>query len=163
MQVTDEGKVLDAAEAFEKYQGRFPLRVSHLHGYEGPRCDIISFGTENDYQETLQLKTLQLSYVVRFIEAKGRSGRTGAISLSENEYNGAQTYRHKYFVYRVFCDPIDDAHIEIATLKDPVNSPTFKIVRTAQLDLNEQSGAEWFRMTSEDIVEGNSKISTPET
>ncbi|HUT56449.1 MAG TPA: DUF3883 domain-containing protein [Phycisphaerae bacterium] len=150
VQLVDETETLHIVEMFEEVNGRFPIVVSHLRGFEGPRCDIISFESDEIRRVATETQAVRLQDVTRFIEVKGRSSRTGAVQLPENEYNGAQAYGQRYFIYRVFCDPTASDHIELAVLQNPISCPTMKITRTAQFDLNDRSGANWFELVNED-------------
>jgi hypothetical protein len=149
VQLVDENETLEIVEQFEKRENRYPIRLNHVRGYQGPRCDILSVATAASRDAAIANGSLDLRQVVRFIEVKGRSQRTGGVQLTDNELSGAQEYGERYFVYRVFCDPFDDAHRELAILQNPAGSPTMAVTRTATIALDDRSGAEWFTMTYE--------------
>jgi hypothetical protein len=153
--LVDEDETLEIVEQFERDDGRFPIRVSHLRGYDGPRCDILSLETQAAVSEAEEAGFLDLNVVLRFIEVKGRSQRSGSIQLPENELIGAQLYRERYFLYRVFCDPAKDDHRELAILQNPFASPAISITRIATISLHEGSGAEWFEMKPQESEEGS--------
>ena len=90
--------------------------------------------------------------IERFIEVKGRSATTGEIELTENEYAAADKHRDRYYIYRVFVDPVDPNRFEVAVLGDPINSAAVRTV--TRFDLVDGSGAEWYRIEEEDIDEG---------
>ena len=103
--------------------------------------------------------------VLRNIEVKGRSNRTGEVELTDNEYRAAKRLGTRYWIYRVSVDPNREAHYEVAVLSDPLNS---NAVRTlTRFDLAEGSGAEWFTMveTVDDEVadEGEPKSAAGQT
>lgn len=142
----DENETLEIVEQFERCEDRYPIRLNHVHGYQGPRCDIVSVATAASLDAAIATGSLDLREVVRFIEVKGRNQRTGAVQLTENELSGAQEYGDRYFVYRVFCDPLDDTHRQLAILQNPAHSQTMTVTRTATLSLDDGSGAEWFKL-----------------
>jgi hypothetical protein len=144
--LVDESETLEIAEQFERDSGRYPIRVSHLRGYKGPRCDILSLETEEAATRVAEAEAIDLNAVVRFIEVKGRSQRTGAVELEGNELDGAQEYGERFFLYRVFCDPASEDHRELAVLQNPCISPAISIKRILTINLHEGSGAEWFEM-----------------
>lgn len=131
-------------EAYERLEGRYPVRVSHLHGSEAFGCDIISLASAEEYERTFSHNEVEDSRIVRFIEVKGRSSRSGEIELTENEYRKAESARQRYFLYRVFRDPDDTARFEVAILKDPVYSNAVRQV--TRFDLSDGSGATWYAM-----------------
>jgi hypothetical protein len=90
------------------------------------------------------------SDILRFIEVKGSSSRTGHVELTTNEYNKAEQQGTRYFLYRVFRDPNDLDKYELAVLRDPVNSHAVRHV--TRFDLVEGSGAKWFSV--QETVEG---------
>jgi hypothetical protein len=82
--------------------------------------------------------------ILRHIEVKGRSSRTGEVELIDNEYRAAKRLGNRYWLYRVFVDSNRESHYEVAVLSDPLNS---KAVRTiTRFDLVEGSGASWYSM-----------------
>jgi len=75
---------------------------------------------------------------------KGRSQRTGTVELKGNELAAARVRGTRYYLYRVYCDPADETHRELAVLGHPLNSPQATIVETATFRLDEGSGASWY-------------------
>jgi hypothetical protein len=75
-------------EAFEEAAKpkRFPLRGSHVHGYEGFGCDILSLPSEHARERAQEEGKLSDAEIERFIEVKGRSVRTGQVELTDKEY-----------------------------------------------------------------------------
>jgi len=141
-----EDVTFKVVEAFEGHptQGRFAIVVSHLHGAEGFGCDIISVASEAVRNQALKDGVVNDADVLRYIEVKGRSSRTGEIELVDNEYRAAERLRGRYWLYRVCVDPKRSGHYEIAVLNDPVGS---KSVRTVtRFNLGEGSGASWFAL-----------------
>lgn len=131
-------------EAYERLEGRHPIRVSHLHGSEAFGCDIISLRSAEEYEAALAQHEVQETRIARYIEVKGRSSRSGEIELTENEYRKAETAQQRYFLYRVFRDPDDTARFEVAILADPVRSDAVRHV--TRFDLSDGSGAMWYAM-----------------
>ncbi len=131
-------------EDYERLEGRYPVRVSHLHGSEAFGCDIISLGSAEEYERVLAHNEVEESRIARYIEVKGRSSRSGEIELTENEYRKAESARQRYFLYRVFRDPDDTARFEVAILGDPVHSNAVRQV--TRFDLSDGSGATWYAM-----------------
>lgn len=131
-------------EDYERLEGRYPIRVSHLHGSEAFGCDIISLASAEEYERVLAHNEVEDSRIARFIEVKGRSSRSGEIELTENEYRKAESARQLYFLYRVFRDPDDTARFEVAILGDPVYSNAVRQV--TRFDLSDGSGATWYAM-----------------
>ncbi|MDO8750862.1 MAG: DUF3883 domain-containing protein [Dehalococcoidia bacterium] len=129
-------------EAFERYQGRFLISVSHLHGADGFGCDLISVASQAVRDQAIAQQSVRHEDVLRYIEVKGRSSRTGEVELTDNEYAAAERENTRYFLYRVYVDPNHVGHYEIAVLGDLLNS---KAVRTVtRFDLAQGSGANWF-------------------
>lgn len=141
-------------EAYERLEGRHPIRVSHLHGSEAFGCDIISFASAEEYEAAMAQREVQEPRIARYIEVKGRSSRSGEIELTENEYRKAEAARQRYYLYRVFRDPDDTARFEVAILADPVHSNAVRQV--TRFDLSDGSGAAWYAMI--DVPEDESEL-----
>jgi hypothetical protein len=118
--------------------------VSHLHGSEGFGCDLLSVGSQEIKDQALQQRQVKDSDIIRYIEVKGRRSRTGEIELEPNEFRAAEQRREKYWLYRVYCDPNQDDHYEIALLCDPINSNAVRNI--TRFNMGEGSGASWFSM-----------------
>jgi hypothetical protein len=143
-------------EAFEKDQSRFIIPVSHLHGADAFGCDLLSVASEAIRDEAIRQRVVSESDIVRYIEVKGRSSRTGEVELLDNEYRAAEQKTDRYFIYRVYVDPSHDRHYEVAVLPNPLNS---KAVRTVtRFNLVEGSGASWFKCA--EITEEQESSST---
>jgi len=141
--IATEDITFKVVEAFEKDQSRFIILVSHLHGSDAFGCDLLSVASEAIRDEAVRQHVVNESDIMRYIEVKGRSSRTGDIELVDNEYRAAEQKTNRYFIYRVYVDPTHDRHYEIAVLPNPTNS---KAVRTVtRFNLVEGSGASWFK------------------
>ncbi len=153
--IATEDVTFRIVEAYEEAAEpkRFPLRVSHIHGEEGFGCDILSLGSEEVRQRARESGEVADSDIVRFIEVKGRSARSGQVELTDNEYEKAEVKRERYFIYRVFRDPDHPDRFELAVLQDPANSKAVRHV--TRFDLAEGSGAEWFSMVAADGETGS--------
>ncbi len=134
-------KVVDA---FERAEGRYVIQVSHLRGADAFGCDLVSVASETVRDKALAEQSIAESEILRHIEVKGRSSRTGQIELTDNEYRAAKRLGERYWLYRVFVDPNREAHYEVAVLSDPLNSNAVQMV--TRFDLVEGSGATWYSM-----------------
>lgn len=95
--ITDPARSTDAedwAELFERSQGRFPLKVAHLHGSSAFGCDVLSFDSEAD-QATFKL-TADRTLISRLIEVK-----SGQVQLTDNEIRTAR--RHTTRFHLPYC------------------------------------------------------------
>jgi hypothetical protein len=139
-----EPLTFEVVEAFERYQGRFIVRVSHLRGLEGFGCDLLSVASEAIRDRARADQSITEADILRYIEVKGRSSRTGEVELTENEYRAAKRLVDRYWLYRVFVDPDRESHYEVAVLCDPLKSKAVHTV--ARLRLAEGSGALWYSL-----------------
>lgn len=144
-------------EAFERAHGRFAIRVSHLRGADGYGCDLISVASETIRARAMAEQSISESEILRHIEVKGRSSRTGQLELTDNEYRAAKRLAERYWLYRVFVDPNREAHYEVAVLGNPLNSNAVRTV--TRFDLVEGSGATWYSMveTTEEESPGGAR------
>lgn len=133
-------------EEYEKLEGRFPIRVSHLHGADGFGCDIISLSSALAYDRACQDGEVSGSDIARFIEVKGRSSRSGDVELTANEFAKAEIESTRYFLYRVFRDPEHTDQFEVAILADPVHSKAVRQI--TRFDLSAGSGADWYQVVT---------------
>jgi hypothetical protein len=141
-------------EAFEQAEGRFVIRVSHLRGADSFGCDLLSVGSPAERDKALRDQSINEANILRHIEVKGRSSRTGEVELTDNEYLAAKRLGPGYWLYRVYVDPYRRGHFEVALLRDPLKSGAVRLV--PRFNLAEGSGATWFRMveTVEDQATG---------
>ena len=137
---------LPLVEEFERHEGRHPIPVEHLHGAETFRCDLISVASEEVAQSAMKTRSIGSEEILRFIEVKGRSDRTGSVGLSENQRAAADRYKDRYFLYRVYRDRRSGT-FEVAVLVAPVGSPAERSRTVFEYDLGADSGADWFRMS----------------
>lgn len=100
--ITDGDICEEKVLIFEASEGRWPIKVSHIQGYEGPRCDVISFQTEGAWQEYNEDPISKSLLIKRFIEVKGRSNEKGSIPLKGNELDAARVYAEQYYLYRLY-------------------------------------------------------------
>jgi len=149
--VATEDVTFKIVEAFERQdgEGRAVINVSHILGSGGFGCDLISVSSEAVKEKALAAGEIAESEVVRFIEVKGRSSRTGEVELTDNEYQAAERLKERYFLYRVFVDPNDPSVYEVAVLRDPVHSSAARMV--TRFDLSKGSGAVWYAL--EEVTE----------
>jgi hypothetical protein len=139
-----ESVTFKVVDAFEQDAGRFVIQVSHLRGADGYGCDLVSVASEEVRDKAMAEQSITEADIVRYIEVKGRSSRTGEVELIDNEYRAAKRLRSRYWLYRVFVDPNRESHFEVAVLNDPLNSNAVRTV--TRFDLVEGSGATWYSM-----------------
>ncbi|MGH3429640.1 MAG: DUF3883 domain-containing protein, partial [Mycobacteriales bacterium] len=123
-----EAVTFNVVEAFERTQGRSIIRVSHLRGADAFGCDLISVASETVRDRAMVEQSISESDILRHIEVKGRSSRTGQIELTDNEYRAAKRLGERYWLYLVFVDPNREAHYEVAVLSDALNSNAVRSV-----------------------------------
>ena len=111
-----EKKALEFEEA--DLPARFPLRVGHIVGRESPRCDILSFATEEARQAYVDGIDTCFDSVVRFIEVKGRNDKGAVIELAGNELSAAEEYGERYFLYRLYEE--SEGNFILTILQNPV-------------------------------------------
>lgn len=129
---------------FEKEQGRFPISVGHIQGYDSYRCDIISFETEDRRAQFRDQRDPTL--IDRYIEVKARSSQKGSVTLSGNALRAAEDHKDHYFLYRAYESTADRDSYKVVVLKDPlackeaitrkVSVNPFKTVRSTEYDVS---------------------------
>jgi hypothetical protein len=119
--ITDWGVCEERAKQFEMLEKRVVISVSGITGYDGPRCDLISFSNEENMNRFLSgdgSVKRDLLLVSRFIEVKGRASEDAPISLKGNELDAAKTYGDKYFLYRLYQETENKYILDI--LRNPL-------------------------------------------
>jgi hypothetical protein len=106
---------------FEKAQGRFPEKVSHLQGSEAYGVDVLSFNKKEDLESFYSKPDLNL--IERFIEVKGRVSSSGSIILHGNEMKCAQKEGRRFFLYRVY-ETERTGEFELVETQDPLGIET---------------------------------------
>jgi len=122
--IIDSDVCENRAMQFENLEKRFVMKVSMVTGYHGPRCDLLSFTSEeklNQFVHSDNLGRKDISLVERFIEVKGRSNESSPISLKGNELDAAATYGEKYFIYRLYLE--ESYKYIMMVLQNPLNHP----------------------------------------
>jgi len=147
-----EAMTFRVVDAFERTEGRFVIQVGHLRGTEGFGCDLVSVASEAERDKAQEDQSINEAKILRYIEVKGRSSRSGQIELTDNESKAASRLAERYWLYRVFVDPNREARYEVAVLKNPLDSNAVRTV--TRFDLVEGSGAAWYSMveTVEDVT-----------
>jgi len=155
--MVDEEETLKIVMAYEISSGdvRYPILVNHIHGYESLGCDVISVSSEEIRENVIRTGRIDISQIERFIEVKGKTNRTGAVELTENQIEAAHKFGKRFYLYRVFLDPSSTNHYELAVLCDPIRSKAMKVYQLRQFDLREGSGSEWYELVEKDITEDN--------
>lgn len=128
---------------FEEEQGRFPIPVGHIQGYDSYRCDIISFENESKREKFLDQRDLTL--IDRYIEVKARSSKKGSITLFGNALQAAEDHRERYFLYRAYENTADLDSYKMVILNNPLDCPEaitrkvsvnpFKTTRSIEYDV----------------------------
>lgn len=108
------------AELFEQQEGRFPLAIGKITGYETIVADILSFQSAEDREEFASNRNQNASLVVRVIEAKEKTSG-GNVSLSVNEVNTAAVWKEKYYIYRFTPSDVEAAEYQLTTLNNPLS------------------------------------------
>jgi hypothetical protein len=139
-----EATTFTVVEAFERAEGRFIVPVNHLRGAEGFGCDLLSVASAEVRDAALRDRFINEADILRYLEVKGRTSRTGEVELTDNELRAARRLRAQYWIYRIYVDPQRERHYEVAVLSDPLNSTAVQMV--TRFDLAEGSGAAWFAM-----------------
>jgi len=116
--ITDGDICEDKICTFEKEESRWPIKVSHTQGYQGPRCDIISFKTEEDLNNYISSPDMKTHLIERFIEVKGRSSEKGSVIIKGNSLDAARVYAEQYYIYRIYEKNINENIILV--LNDPL-------------------------------------------
>jgi len=119
--VTNWKRCEELAVVFEESENRFPVKVSDIVGYKGPKCDVLSFSSAEQRIKFQQLSSgeKQINDVERFIEVKGSVNEKGAIDLKGNELTAAKTYKNKYYLYRMYEKTQNEYYVLIVV--DPLN------------------------------------------
>jgi len=142
--ITDGNICEEKVICFEESEGRYPIRVSHIQGYEGPGCDIISFQNETDWQKYTGNPKSESSLIKRFIEVKGRSSERGTIPLKGNELDAARSYTDRYYLYRLYEK--DSSENILLILNDPLEQKE-ALDNIIEVDLARALGTERYQLT----------------
>ena len=118
--------------------------MSHIQGYEGPGCDIISFQNETDWQKYTGNPKSESSLIKRFIEVKGRSSERGTIPLKGNELDAARSYTDRYYLYRLYEK--DSSENILLILNDPLEQKE-ALDNIIEVDLARALGTERYQLT----------------
>ncbi len=110
------------AEAFERSEGRFPVRVGFVQGSDGAGCDILSFDTEEQANAAeTGLDKNPFDKARRIIEVKGRKDQRARIVLDGYEYEAACNRAGRYFLYRIYADE-EAGTWQVAVLQNPAQT-----------------------------------------
>lgn len=132
------------AEAFENNAEprRFAVRVGHITGYDGPRCDVLSFKTEGALKKLLADKRISAGEVERFIEVKARANERAKIVLKGNALDAARAHAERYYLYR-FHEESDGA-LTLTIVQNPLKQDAISYQVEVDLD---RSDATKFRLS----------------
>jgi hypothetical protein len=142
--VSDANLAESKAFNFELEQGRFPLLVSGVTGFEGPGCDILSFSDDESRIEFSNATYHDYRLVTRFIEVKGRSDPGARIDLIGNELAAAERFQDRFFIYRLFRE--DAGVFILSILKNPLIEQD-AIETVIRISLDRAQGTERYRLT----------------
>ena len=132
------------AMLFEEQQGRFPLLIGHITGYETITADVLSFRTDKDRALFESGDDQNASLIERVIEAK-----EGVVRLTNNEVNTASEWKDKYYIYQFKQLNVSDAEYELVMLQNPLIEKS-AISSTVEVALERAKSAERFRVTGND-------------
>jgi hypothetical protein len=135
------------AMLFEEEQGRFPLYIGHITGYETITADVLSFRSVDERNLFESGDDQSAGLVERVIEAKEKWAG-GRVKLTTNEVNTAAEWKGKYFIYRFKPINVSKAEYELKILKNPLNQLQ-AINSTIEISLDTASTTEQF------ILRGN--------
>jgi hypothetical protein len=140
-QVTDWAYCEQMAAVFEEnaHPPRYPVRVGHITGYEGARCDVISFMTAEARAEYLRMRKVNPEEVARFIEVKARADERARILLKENALDAAQAYGDRYFLYRFHQEA--DKNLTLTILQNPLKQAGAQPIW--EIDLDRSAATKW--------------------
>ena len=137
------------AMLFEEAQGRFPLYVGHITGYETIACDVLSFRSAEDRESFANEKDQSTALIERVIEAKEKwSG--GRVKLTTNEVNTAAQWKGKYYIYRFKPINAADAEYELKMLNNPLSQLT-AVASSIEISLDAASTSQQFRIRRKDL------------
>lgn len=151
-EVTDWEYCERMAEAFENSAEprRFAVRVGHVTGYEGPRCDVLSFKTEEGLKALLANKRIPSGDVERFIEVKARANEKAKIVLKGNALDAARDYAERYYLYRFHEEP--DGALTLTIVQNPLKQEATSYQVEVDLDRSE---ATKFRLSRRGVSTDN--------
>jgi hypothetical protein len=144
----------EIAIIFEESEHRWPLKVAGIQGYQGPRCDIISFDSEKGRIEYCNNPSTNTLLIKRLIEVKGRSSEKGAISLKGNELDAARVYAERYYIYRIY-EKNDNDYV-LLIVNNPIEHKE-AIEDIIEIDLSRALKAERYHLTFGPNSENSSK------
>ncbi len=132
------------AMLFEEAQGRLPLYVGNITGYETIACDVLSFRTAEDRDSFANGKDQNSVIIERVIEAKEKwSG--GSVKLTTNEVNTAAKWKEKYYIYRFKPINAEEAEYELKILNNPL-SQLAAVASSIEISLDAASASQQFRI-----------------
>jgi hypothetical protein len=85
-----EAVTFKVVEAFERAEDRFVIPVSHLRGEGGFGCDLLSVGSAEVRDAAMKARSINEADILRHIEVKRRSSRSGEVELTDNEFQAAK-------------------------------------------------------------------------
>lgn len=137
------------AMLFERKQGRFPVRVGHITGYNAPGCDILSFTSINNFDKFMA-GDYSSKLIARFIDAKEkRSG--GRVKISLNEVNAAERRKERYYLYRfrkIIGSPFS---YNLTLLNNPLYAGDNVVSSRIEVSLEHALGAKEFNIYDETV------------
>ena len=146
---TSDGKAgEDLAKLFEEKQGRFPLYIGHITGYETITADLLSFRSAEDRALFESGDDQSSALIERVIEAKEkRSG--GRVKLTINEVNTAAKWKNKYYIYRFTPIDTETVEYELKVLNNPL-SQLEAVASSVEISLDAATTSQQFRVFGEE-------------
>lgn len=135
---------------FEKEEKRYPMKISHIRGFDSYGCDILSFKSESDFD--IFKKSNDTSLIDRFIEVKGSTSEKGSITLKGNQLRSAQTYKDKFFIYRIYEDESTGIY-DLVMVNDPLECERDAIELQYEINPFRSAKSHLWEVEEKDIVE----------
>lgn len=135
---------------FEKEEKRYPMKISHIRGFDSYGCDVLSFKSESDFD--IFKKSNDPNLIDRFIEVKGSTSEKGSITLKGNQLRSAQTYKDKFFIYRIYEDESTGIY-DLVMVNDPLECERDAIELQYEINPFRSAKSHLWEVEEKDIVE----------
>ena len=129
---------------FEEKQGRFPLYIGHITGYETIAADVLSFRNAEDKSLFESGNDQSAVLIERVIEAKEKASG-GRVRLTTNEVNTAAKWKEKYYIYRFTPTDTVTSEYELKILNHPL-SQLEAVASSIEISLDTAATSKQFRV-----------------
>ncbi|AZP11203.1 sacsin N-terminal ATP-binding-like domain-containing protein [Undibacterium parvum] len=129
---------------FEQQQGRFPLYIGHITGYDTIAADVLSFRSADDLALFESGEDQNAVLVERVIEAKEKWAG-GSVNLTVNEVNTAAQWKNKYYIYRFMPIKATTSEYELKVLCNPL-SQLDAVTSSIEISLDIAATSQKFRV-----------------